>query len=142
MRADERFDEMLEARELKSQEARSPEKRTVLSRALHRAFDIWGLSADDRLILLGYAKDNRVALGKLAQGKPLAATQDSLDRASHVLGIWKSLQLLYPYNADFRNAWMRSRNRAFGNHTPVEMVRAYGLPGLVIVRGVLDMMRG
>jgi len=142
MIADNSFDEVIELREQKTLEAKAPEKRAILAKALHRAFEFWELSPEDRLTLLGYAKDNRAALGKLAKGEPLGATQDSMDRASHVLGIWKSLELLFPRNDDFRSAWMRSRNKAFGNHTPVDVVRAYGLPGLVIVRGTLDMMRG
>ena len=64
-----------------------------------------------------------------------AASRDLLDRAGHLLGIHKSLQLLFPRNEDIVRGWMSSGNSRFGEETPIGIVRRYGLAGLVMVRG-------
>lgn len=117
-------------------------ERVVLAQAIVRLFDLWGLSSADRLSLLGLSGENRTALQRYARGEPLAASRDLLDRGGHLLGIHKSLKLLYPRNEDIVRGWMSSPNARFGGQTPVEVVRRFGLPGLVMVRGTLDVMRG
>jgi len=37
---------------------------------------------------------------------------------------------------------MTTRNRAFDNRTPVEVIKDQGFAGLLIVRGYLDRARG
>lgn len=118
------------------------DERVVLARAVVRLFDLWELSAADRLSLLGLSAENRSALTRYVQGEPLAANRDLMDRVGHLLGIHKSLKLLYPRNDEIVRGWMAARNEKFGGHTPVEVVRRYGVPGLAIVRGTLDAMRG
>ncbi|MBW4053687.1 MAG: DUF2384 domain-containing protein [Proteobacteria bacterium] len=117
-------------------------ERVVLAQAILRLFDLWGLPSADRLTLLGLSGENRTALQRYARGEPLAASRDLLDRGGHLLGIHKSLKLLYPRNEDIVRGWMSSPNTRFGGETPVEVVRRFGLPGLVMVRGTLDVMRG
>jgi hypothetical protein len=120
----------------------SREARIVLARAVSRLFMHWQLSTADRLALLGLSEANRAALGRYERGQPLAASRDLLDRAGHLLGIHKSLKLLYPQNPEVVQMWMTSANRKFHGETPAEVVRRFGLPGLVMVRGTLDTMRG
>lgn len=38
--------------------------------------------------------------------------------------------------------WMTTRNRAFDNRTPVEVIKDEGFAGLLMVRGHLDRARG
>jgi hypothetical protein len=116
--------------------------RSVLAKSITRLFDLWDLNTADRLTLLGLAEGNRAALARYAHGEPLARSRDMLDRAGHLLGIYKSLQLLYPHNTEIVKRWMSSTNRKFHDTTPVEVVRRFGLPGLTMVRGTLDAMRG
>lgn len=118
------------------------ERRVVLAGALSKLFDLWQLSTGDRLALLGMSSENRSALQRYAQGEPLAPNRDLMDRAGHLLGIHKSLKLLYPRNDDIAHGWMSARNTKFGGHSPVEVIKQYGLPGLALVRGTLDAMRG
>lgn len=118
------------------------EARTVLAGAISRLLDLWNLSTADRLALLGLSESNRAALHRYAKGEALASSRDLLDRAGHLLGIHKSLKLLYPRNEDIVHGWMSSPNQKFSGSTPVEVVRKFGLPGLVLVRGTLDTMRG
>jgi hypothetical protein len=123
-------------------DAGSQKTRSVLATAISNLFERWDLSAADRLALLGLSENNRAALTRYARGEPLGHNRDLLDRAGHLLGIYKSLQLLYPQNPEIVMRWMSSANRKFHDNTPVEVVRRFGLPGLTMVRGTLDAMRG
>lgn len=123
-------------------DGRSQKTRIVLARAVSRLFNLWDLSAADQLTLLGLSEGNRAALARYAHDEPLAASRDLLDRAGHLLGIHKSLKLLYPHNPEIVTRWMSSANRKLHGTTPVEVVRRFGLPGLTMVRGTLDAMRG
>lgn len=118
------------------------ERRVVLAGALSKLFDLWQLSTGDRLALLGMSSENRSALQRYSQGEPLAPNRDLMDRAGHLLGIHKSLKLLYPRNDAIAHGWMAARNTKFGGYSPVDVVKQYGLPGLALVRGTLDAMRG
>lgn len=123
-------------------DSRSQKTRIKLATAVSRLFDLWDLDAVDRLILLGLSEGNRSALARYARREPLAASRDLLDRVGHLLGIYKSLKLLYPHNPEIVNLWMTSANRKFHGETPVAVVGRFGLPGLTMVRGTLDAMRG
>jgi hypothetical protein len=63
-------------------------------------------------------------------------------RVGHLLGIYKNLRLLFPQNRDLADRWMSTRNKAFDNLTPVEVVKEWGFAGLLMVRGYLDRARG
>lgn len=93
-------------------------------------------------MLLGLNESNRIALQRYASGEALAANRDLLERVGHLLGIHKSLKLLYPRNSEIATGWMSSPNAAFDGATPVEIVRRFGFAGLLMVRGTLDRMRG
>lgn len=123
-------------------DARKLKTRSVLAEAISNLFEQWELSAADQLALLGLSENNRAALTRYARGEPLGHSRDLMDRAGHLLGIYKSLQLLYPRNPEIVMRWMSSTNRKFHDTTPVEVVRRFGLPGLTMVRGTLDAMRG
>lgn len=85
--------------------------------------DHWQLSTEDQAALLGIVTSNRAAL-------------------SHLLGIHKNLRLLFPQNRDLAYRWMTTRNKAFDNLTPAEVVKEWGFAGLLMVRGYLDRARG
>ncbi len=118
------------------------EKRAVLAVAVSKLFDRWSLSTADRLALLGLSEENRAALQRYSKGEALAANRDLTDRVGHLLGIHKSLKLLYPKNEEIAFGWMSSPNTKFDGNTPIAIVRRFGLPGLAMVRGTLDVMRG
>ena len=107
-----------------------------------RMFDNWELSSEDRIALLGLAKENRTALSKYKRGEPIANSRDTLERLSHLFAIHKNLRLLFPQNRDLVYRWMTTRNKAFDNLTPVEVVKEWGFAGLLMVRGYLDRARG
>ena len=92
--------------------------------------------------LLGIASSNRAALSNYRSGKPIGTSRDQYERVGHLLGIHKNLRLLFPQNRDLAYRWMTTRNKAFDNRTPVEVVKEWGFAGLLMVRGYLDRARG
>jgi hypothetical protein len=121
---------------------RSREDRVVLAKAVTRLFATWKLSPADQLSLLGLSETNRIALQRYAKGEALAANRDLLERVGHLLGIQKSLKLLYPHNPEIVSGWMASPNAKFDGESPIDVVRRFGFAGLLMVRGTLDRMRG
>lgn len=119
-----------------------PVDRSRIGKMLITLFDHWKLSTIEQLSLLGLSKDNRAALSKYRNGQPLANDRDKLERAGILLGIHKSLRLLFPYNRDLAYAWMSQPNKAFNGQSPVEVIDRHGMIGMYMVRTYLDVQRG
>jgi len=116
--------------------------RGALAKMVMALLDHWKLSTEDQAALLGLAPSNRAALSNYRSGKAIGTSRDQFERVGHLLGIHKNLRLLFPKNRDLAYAWMTTRNKAFDNLTPVDVVREYGFAGLLMVRGYLDRARG
>ncbi len=116
--------------------------RGALAKMVMALLDHWKLSTEDQAALLGLAPSNRAALSNYRSGKAIGTSRDQFERVGHLLGIHKNLRLLFPKNRDLAYAWMTTRNKAFGNLSPVDVVREYGFAGLLMVRGYLDRARG
>jgi hypothetical protein len=67
---------------------------------------------------------------------------DTLTRLSLILGIYKSLQLLYP-EPRFADSWIRmpNTNQLFGGTPPLTLMIDGGIDGLYKVRRLLDARR-
>ena len=101
----------------------------------------WELSVDEQLRLLGEpARSTFFAWRKNPQGAVLP--RDTLERLSNLLGIYKSLQILFP---DERNAdaWLRKPNSApgFGGQSALQRMLAGNVSDLNLVRRYLDSAR-
>lgn len=120
----------------------STEDRASLAKMVMKLMDHWGLSTEEQAFLLGIAPTNRAALSKYRKGNPIGTNRDQYERVGHLLGIHKNLRLLFPHNRDLAYRWMSTRNKAFDNLTPVEVVRDWGFAGLLMVRAYLDRARG
>ena len=88
--------------------------------------------------MLGIASSNSAALPNYRRGKPIGTSRDQYERVGHLLGIHKNLRLLFPQNRDLAYRWMSTRNKAFDNLTPVEVVKERGFAGLLMVRAYLE----
>ena len=118
------------------------EDKGALARMVMTLFDHWQLSTEDQAALLGLAPGNRAALARYRKGEPIGASRDQLERVGHLLGIHKNLRLLFPHNRELAYRWMSTRNLAFEQRTPVEVIREWGFAGLLAVRAYLDRARG
>lgn len=123
-------------------EVNASEDRGALARMVMTLLDHWNLSTEDQAALLGIAASNRAALSNYRSGKPIGTSRDQYERVGHLLGIHKNLRLLFPRNRNLAYRWMTTRNRAFDNLTPVEVVKEWGFAGLLAVRAYLDRARG
>ena len=116
--------------------------RSRISKMLITLFEHWQLNSKEQLSLLGLAKSNRAQLARYSQGHPITNDRDKLERAGILLGIHKSLRLLFPHNRDLAYAWMKTPNRAFNGATPTQLIDQQGMIGLYMVRAYLDRQRG
>ena len=116
--------------------------RKAIAGMLMKLFDHWKLGTEEQLDVLGFSPTNRAVLTKYRRGEPISSSRDTLERAGHLLGIHKNLRLLFPHNRDLAYAWMMTRNRAFDNLTPTEVIRKFGFAGLLMVLAYLDRARG
>lgn len=101
----------------------------------------WNLTAAEQAEVLGLSTGSRSTLGRYRSGEPLADSRDLLDRTGHLLGIHKSLRLLFPHDRDLAYRWMTQPNRRLGAR-PVDLIVEHGFEGLLAVRRYLDFQRG
>ena len=116
--------------------------RGALAKMLLTLFDHWNLTTEDQALLLGLASSNRSALSRYRKGEPIGASRDQYDRVGHLLAIHKNLRWLFPKNRELAYRWISTRNKAFDNLTPVEVIKEWGFAGLLLVRSYLDHAKG
>jgi len=111
-------------------------------RAFERIADAWVLSTEERRRLLG---DLPASTYFKYRRDPEAArlSRDALERISHVLGIFKSINVLLP-RKESADAWIRRPNTAalFKGRTALDYLLTGGFAALVDVRRYLDASRG
>lgn len=116
--------------------------RKGLSVMIMKLFELWELDTRQQLAFLGLSVSNRSALSHYRAGRPLSADRDKMDRVGMLLGIHKSLGILFPHNPELRYRWIRQPNQAFGGQAPAAVIESQGLIGLAMVRAYLDRKRG
>ena len=121
--------------------AHDRDARSRLAAMLTRLLEHWNLSAAEQADILGLSSASRSTLARYRAGEPLADSRDLLDRAGHLLGIHKSLRLLFPHDRDLAYRWMTQPNRRLGGR-PIDLVIEHGFEGLLAVRRYLDFHRG
>jgi len=119
----------------------SREARSRLATMITRLLEHWALSTAEQSAVLGLSAASRSTLARYRTGEPLADSRDLLDRVGHLLGIHKSLRLLFPHDRDLAYRWMTQANRRLGAR-PVDVVMEQGFEGLLAVRRYLDFQRG
>lgn len=116
--------------------------RGALAKMVMALLDHWKLPTEDQTALLGIAASNRAALTRYRKGEPIGTSRDQFERVGHLLGIHKNLRLLFPQNRELAYRWMSTRNKAFDNLSPVDVVKEWGFAGLLMVRAYLERARG
>ena len=110
-------------------------------RSFFRLAEAWKLRAAEQRRLLGDPPESTFYKWKREQGGSLG--RDTLERISYLLGIWKSLQILFPDPAQ-ADAWLHKPNAAplFGGHSALERMLSGNVADLYVVRQYLDAQRG
>ena len=104
-----------------------------------RIADEWELDAAQQMALLGLT--SRTTFFRWKKALPSALSPDTLERLSHVFGIYKSLETLLPGAA--AAGWVHRPNAAplFEGRPALELMLG-GVAGLFLVRAYLDGERG
>jgi hypothetical protein len=110
-------------------------------RTFFRISGLWDLSVDEQMALLGLR--SRSTYFKWKRDRQARLDRDQLERISHVLGIYKALQILLP-DAAAADAWVKRPNRAepFLGRPALDLMIQGGITGLFNVRRYLDAQRG
>jgi uncharacterized protein (DUF2384 family) len=110
--------------------------------AFTRIASLWGLSAGEQRTLLGSIPESTY-FKYLKNPHAARLSRDTLERISHVLGIFKSLNVLLPRH-EAADTWIRRPNNAplFKGRTALEYLLSGRFEDLVAVRHYLDAMRG
>ena len=121
----------------------SPERMAAAGlRAFSGIAGAWGLTVEEQLALLGEPpRSTYFAWRKQPEGAKLS--RDTLERLSNLLGIYKSLQILFPQPA-VADAWVRKPNAAplFAGRSALQRMLAGNVSDLNAVRRYLDGVRG
>ncbi|WP_421736551.1 MbcA/ParS/Xre antitoxin family protein [Caulobacter sp.] len=100
--------------------------------------DKWRLSADEQITLLGSPGRSTFFKWKKYGGSVPA---DTVERISHLLGIWKSLNILFTVE-NHACEWLRRPNQYFDGASALSIMLQGGVVDLYKVRWYLDAQRG
>jgi len=123
-----------------------PEERRRLSaaalKALFNIVDRWQIRDEDARQLLGGISNGAYYQLKNARASAKSLDQDRLMRISYLIGIFKSLNILYGQR--LADQWMQlpNTNPIFAGRTPLDYIVRGGAPAMDIVRHLLDARRG
>lgn len=121
-----------------------PEYRRKLSGpGLTAFFEIanrWEMSAAEQQTLLG--SPPRSTFFSWKKGAPVTLSRDTLERISHILGIYKDLHILFP-SAEIADKWIRMPNDEplFGKRPVAEFILSGSIAELITVHRYLDAQR-
>lgn len=115
--------------------------RSLLS-AIFNIFSEWHLKGTQQMILLGLGNEKTFYNWKRHPEKA-KLTRDLLERASYILGIYKSLQILFP-DRTLADQWLSTPNDnpLFSGTAPLDRLLAGQVVDLAVVRNFLDAERG
>ncbi len=121
-----------------------PEERSRLSPAAMRAFfnivRHWRVRDEDARLLLGGVSNGTYYSWKSGAAKQLE--QDRLLRISYLIGIFKSLNILFSQALADRWVSLPNTNALFGGLSPLAYMLRGGAPAMDVVRRLLDARRG
>lgn len=110
--------------------------------AIFAIFSQWGLTGAQQMTLLGLSNEKTLYNWK-SHPEKAKLTRDLLERASYILGIYKSLQVLLPDTAQ-ADQWLSqpNDNPLFKGTAPLDRLLAGQVADLAVVRHFLDAERG
>jgi hypothetical protein len=103
---------------------------------------LWQLKTDEQMKLLGQPPRSTFFKWKKGDGN-VKLSQDTLERISYILGIYKALQILLP-DTQAADEWVRKPNDAplFGGGSALQRMLSGNVSDLYQVRRYLDAQRG
>ena len=125
---------------------RERQSRPLLHQALalrtfFRIAQLWGLSVEERMTLLGLSA--RSTYFKWKKDPNVVLPKDTLERISYIIGVYKALQILLP-DEKAADEWVRRPNAAppFSDRSALDRMMSGQVADLFLVRQYLDAERG
>lgn len=124
---------------------RSAEIQKVLGKAFWSIVEHYKLNQREQAVLLGI-NYNRTRLSSFKEGFSIPDDPDKVLRASHLVGIHKSLRILFPHNRKVVYGWLKTPRKQFNNKSAMDYIEVGGpdyesLMRLASVRRFLDQVR-
>ena len=106
--------------------ALTEQERMDLAVGVMEILDRWKLVDEDIMRLLGIDEGTKPRhLSRLRRGtSPIVDEGEQLERSKIILGIQRSLDLMFPLNRNMSHFWMRNRNK-----------RLKGVPMVIMLNG-------
>lgn len=110
-------------------------------RTFFRIAELWELSVDDQMTLLGVTA--RSTFFKWKKDPNTVLPKDTLERISYIVGVYKALQILLP-NEKAADEWVKRPNEApvFAGQSALDRMLSGQVADLFVVRQYLDAQRG
>ena len=108
--------------------------------AFLRIVELWDLRNDQAMALLGGMSNGKYH--GLKRRNAAILSQDELTRISYLIGIFKSLNILF--SAKLANQWVQleNTNPMYKGAAPIQVMVRLGMPALMETRRLLDSRRG
>jgi len=110
-------------------------------RTFFRIAELWELSVDDQMTLLGVTA--RSTFFKWKKDPNTVLPRDTLERISYIVGVYKALQILLP-DEQAADEWVKRPNEApaFAGQSALDRMLSGQVADLFVVRQYLDAQRG
>lgn len=120
---------------------REAEKGRVALKGFFRITEEWGCSNEERSKLLG--GPSRTTLHNYSKLNPVKLSNDTMERISYILGIYKALQLLYPtHERANRRIRLGTSEVPFCGKSAMEFMTQGSMMNLMMARQYFDAKRG
>ena len=120
---------------------RGPSVTRSLLPAIFAIFSQWKLTGAQQMTLLGLGNEKTLYNWK-SHPEKAKLTRDTLERTSYILGIYKSLQILFP-DPTLADQWLATPNDnlLFNGMAPLDRLLVGQVVDLAVVRNFLDAER-
>ncbi len=117
----------------------NPEKTAeVALKVFFNIMNAWHVEESQQMVLLG--QSNLSTYSDWKKGKVSELSDDTLERISYVIGIYKSLKILF-HTESQANAWPHKPNEVFDGESALNFMLKDGVTNLSKVKMYLDTQR-
>jgi hypothetical protein len=116
----------------------------LLSKNFFYYMDFFGINKKEQAIWLGLDKVNYTTLKNYREKKTIKADWDAYNRIADLLGIVKSLKVIYPRSGELFQNWLSVRRKIFNGKSASEFITERphdSYMNIKAVRRVLDLYR-
>jgi uncharacterized protein (DUF2384 family) len=100
--------------------------------------ELWSLTTDQQIILLGAPARSTFFKWKKEAG---ILSTDTQERISHVVSIFKALQILFP-DPEAADRWLHRPNKYWDGRSAIDVMLEGKLTDIYVIRTYLDAQRG